>query len=353
MEIPENWEWDAERWAAAVRAHPQFRARVEVWFQGEQKSASAPFSAGVVTDTRVIAGQRRTLAMTVPPSWQRWFDLPGYLELRPYSGLIIGGQLVEVPQGRFLLPRPGKRWPAADVSFTANDYWTRVVKSNFPGPRVSPGGKILDQAAILMMEAGLGWAEITATSTYSAGPKLLENKTRTEAVAAFMKSVSAEAWLDRRGNPRIVDAIGIGAPTSSIERTAESALLESDNDKVYNQVAVRSSAQDVDFGTITREITSPYHPASPQQLGYTNVYNFASPLLTDPAQGAKAADTLLARVSSLAESYSYECLPDPTRDAGDTIAGITVGQIESVTHPLTLGVRQMVTTVNTQPDPDE
>lgn len=344
MWIPQGWEWDPARWARAIRTHQQVRNRVEVWRAGTRLSSAAPFSTGEVTDQRVVAGQRRSLTLTVPESWQRWFD-DGFIELRVFSGLRLSrGLVVECPLGRFPVLRPKRVWPAQDITINAVDYWQRVVNNNFGGPVMSPGGRIVNQAAQLMLEAGVGWPEITATNTSSAEAVLLEG-TRTEAVAGFMESTSAEAWIDREGVARIVDSQIIGVPTSATDGNTESSALEPDWEKVYNQVAVRSSAQDVDFGTVTATIGYDAHPASPRKLGYVRTYNYSSPLLMNSDQGKAAASTLLQRVSALSQVYTYTCIPDPTRDAGDTIEGKTVSMIDTITHPLSLDGRQVITTV--------
>ena len=70
-----------------------------MWSAGVLVTEDAPFVNGSVTDTWVMVGVRRNLALTVAPSvdWLKWLELP-LLELRPYRGIQYKrGEVVECP----------------------------------------------------------------------------------------------------------------------------------------------------------------------------------------------------------------------------------------------------------------
>jgi len=353
---------DPERWKRALRGSHTATIRMELWADGTILSEAAPFEGGSVTD-EWVTGARRSLSTSIflNRSWRRWLDNYSGLELRPYRGVRFSRHsLVECPMGRFPMRQPDIGRNTEAISVQCDDYFQRATASKFGGPTMSPGGRITLAIAQLLTQAGLPDARITATSTRSAAPVLLDGNERDQAVADLARSIAAEVYLDREGVPRIANARTIGAPTVDLGRLGY--LIKLDISKVYNVVSVRSSASDVDFGTVTAAITWPEHPAHPYRLGSKKypeyrVLNYASPLLLDAAQGIDAARTILARRAGQARTVQYSDIPDPSTDAGDTATGTTkdgreVAQIQTVVTPLTVQEMQVITTVSTQIEED-
>lgn len=355
------WEVDGpDRLARAVRSSHTVTSRVEVWSDGKMLTESAPFLEGSVSNDWVVAGISRSLDLTVPPNrfWMGVFDSP-IVEVRPFRGVRYSrASAVECPMGVFPVLPPEMTRPAGPVKIQADDYYQRVQQADFTYPTMSYGYRIVDTLAWLVANAGLPWPLVTSRSQQVA-PGVLMDKTRHDAVLSFSKSASVETIIDREGNPTIQDARVLGAPTSEIltgaGQSAVGVAVKPDWSKVFNVVTVTSSAQDVDFPPQIMAITDSQNPAHPSRIGW-RVKKWSSPLLMDAESGLKAALTILLRVSGQARSYQYQCLPNPSTDAGDSVLGATmrgteVSQILNVTTPLTgKGGLQSVTTVSTQLD---
>lgn len=357
--------FDPDRWQRAVAGSHRAVIRMEVWSGTEQLSENAPILSGTATEDWAT-GIRWHLNMTVPPTraWLRWLSLPS-LELRPYRGIRLSPSLTWMaPLGRYPLLPPELDRPYAPISISVSDYYQWVSTAKFPGPVMSYPGKITGAIIRVLSEAGLPGAEVR-TGNQSAAGSVLIDKQRDEWVASAAKSISCEVFLDRDGKPVIADAVRLGTPTSKALMgsggTAVGVKRSPDWSKVYNVVYASSSASDVDLPTERAAITLPSHPAHPNRLGSPSrpnyrVYLYSSPLLRSTAQIQQAARTILQRVSSMAEQYSYVCIPDPMRSASDTMLGATVDggsqavQIQTVSHPLTLEEDQQITAVSTRVD---
>lgn len=357
--------FDPDRWTRVLSGSHKATVRMEVWADGVMQSESAPLLSGMATEDWAT-GPRWSLSCTVPPTraWRRWLDGP--VELRPYRGVQVSRSVTwEAPLGRYLVLPPERTLPQGPISISVDDYWQWVSSAKYAGPVMSPPGEIARAIAQVMAEAGLAGVDIRSTNHRSAGSVLID-KQRDEWVIGAARSISAEAYVDRDGTPVVVDSPRLGAPTSRALTgdggTAVGVRRTPDWPRVYNTVAASSSATDVDLPTEWVSITLPSHPAHPARIGTPSrpnyrVYTYSSPLLRTTEQIKQAAQTLLERVSSTAEQYSYECIPDPLRGAGDTmlgqaITGTQLVQMQSVGHPLTIGEAQPITAVSTRVDDD-
>ncbi len=354
---------DPEKWARAHAGSHTSTCRVELWSGSKMLSESAPVIDGAVTDDWVIAGVRRSLTMTVPPTpaWLRWLTQDS-LEVRPYLGVRYSRILTdECPMGRYPLTQPERTMPAGPIPISVNDYSDWIEGADFvdtPVPR--PAGKITDAIRWLVRGAGLPDPVNISTATERSG-KVLLDQTRMDAVAEAAKSVAVDVYMDRRGVPTIADSLTLDDPTSEIlvgdGGTAVGVAVKPDPSKVYNVISVKSSATGVDFPAQVARITWEGHPAHPYRLGSRarpreRVFHYSSPLVTTPAQAMRAAQSILARKSAPARTTVYQSFPDPSRDAGDsawgsTMTGSEVVQIDQVVHPFR-PAPSTITTVSTQ-----
>lgn len=356
---------DPERWARLLSGSHRATIRMEVWADGQFQTGSAPLLSGTATE-QWTTGPRWSLSCVIPPTraWLRWLDGP--VELRPYRGARINPTTTwEAPLGRYLLLPPERTLPDGPISLTVDDYWQWVSSAKYPGPVMTPPGEIARAIAQAMADAGLGGVDIRSTNHRSAGSVLVD-KQRDEWIAQAADSIGAEAYVDRDGTPVIVDSPRLGQPTSRALTgnggTAIGVKRTPDWARVYNAVAASSSANDVDLPTEWASITLPSHPAHPARMGTPSrpnyrVYTYSSPLLRTTEQIKQAAQSILERVSSMAEQYSYEAIPDPFRGAGETLLGQTMDgtqlvQMKSVGHPLTIGEAQPITAVSTRVSDD-
>jgi hypothetical protein len=242
------------------------------------------------------------------------------------------------------------------LTVTANDYYQRIVDAKFAYPVQTETQPVVNAILDLFYNSGavlpgLQNPVILTTTGGVAAAALLE-RARHDAIVDYAKSFSLEVFVDRVGQPTIADAQVLGVPVSDLAGTVEKATVKSDDTKVFNQVAVTSSAQGVQFDAQVA-VADRSSPAAQWRIG-PKVLTYSSPVITSPDAALSAALSILAKVSGQALTYTYSCVPDPRRDAGDTITGpdptgeVVVTQIASVTHPLTANGRQAITTVSTQ-----
>lgn len=351
---------DPARFTRASTASHQVSIRLEAWSQGVEVDEMS-FTDGDVTDTWVSVGVRRALDLTVQPSraWQRLLALP-LVELRPFRGIRFSrSSVMEVPCGRFpILPGDQAR-PLSAIKISADDYYQGVIQADLSYPVQTDAKRATDAIAELLTPfAGpAGRTNVTATNTSEAAATLLE-KSRHDAIVDYAKSFGLEVFIDRLGVPTIGDVQVLGTASTDLLAgpggAVESMTVKPDWDKVYNQVSVSTTAQDVEFPAQVAVITDPKHPAAPWRIGY-RVLKMSSPLLLTAADAMTMAQTVLIKAAGAAETYQYNCMPDARRAAGDSVLGATMTgtstfQIKSVTTPLRADGRQVITTINTQLD---
>lgn len=353
---------DPDRLARALAASHRVTSRVEVWSDGVLVTESAPFLDGTVTDTWV-SGLRRHLDLTVPPTrqWFRWFDL-GSLELRPFRGVrFSASSSVECPLGVFPVLRPGTALPVSDITIAVDDLWSRVQHADFADPTFMPSGSVEHAFSFLFRGAGLeppGVPDVSLGNT----KRVLIEKSRSDALVELARANDVEVFIDRGGASRVRKPPRRVPATSEVlvgfGGTATGVVVEPDWARVFNIVSVTSTAPDVVFAPQVAALTDVTHPAHPYNMGTRDhpdyrVFKWSSGQLFTAAQAHKTAVSLLQKVAGGALTYSYDCVPDPSRDAGDSVLGSTrtstvTAQIETVTHPLTAAGVQKVTTVSTQ-----
>lgn len=345
---------DPVRYARALRASHRVATRLEVWSQGVPVD-EASFEDFTVTDTWVTAGVRRSLSLTVEPTraWLKYLDLPA-LDVRPYRGIQFSrSSSVLCPLGVFPVLAPGQGLPVSKISINADDLYQRVVRASFAVPLQTADGSLGETLVGLLNGAGLEAHVLTGAAGARVPAVLFDkgNGSRAKAIGDYAKSAGVEVWVDRLGLATVADGAGLTVPATDLFGTTRSFTTKADASKVFNQVAVSSSAQGVSFDPQRAYITDPDHPASPQRVfGYT-VLDYASPLILTPDDALFAAQQILAKVSGEARTYTYACVCDARRDAGDSILGqamkgTQISQIASVTHPSKGD--QTVSTVSTQ-----
>lgn len=356
--------WDKPRWDRMVASAGELTCRVEIWSGDTMLAESAPVQDGNVTDQWVTVGPRRKLAMTALPTrdWLRWLTFSS-LEIRPYLGFRFSRRLsLECPMGRFPLDPPEMTLPSSLISIQADDYGIYLSDADFSDkPNQRRAGLITDAIADLVRGAGLPDPTVTATSTATSGVVVLDGS-RLDAVTDAARSISAEVWLDRSGQPVIAEgttlaASGLYSVLTGDGGTAAGVAVKPDLGQLYNVVSATSSAQGVEFPAAVASIGNTDHPAHPYRLGSPakpryKVLHYSSPLLMDSAQALKAATTMLTKRSALAGAITYTAFPDPARDASDTVLGATItgarlAQLQSVTHPFRAAYSTL-TTVETQ-----
>lgn len=328
--------------------------RVEAWSNGQPLSEAVEFKDGSVRDDWKI-GARRSLSLTVPQNrtWLRWLALPN-LEIRPYRGVRLGDSAISqewCALGRYEIKARPRSLRGGDLSLSASDLWQRVIDQTFEGPRAvgEVGYRIKDVIVELIVETGIrrGFDDVTATSEALA-PAFLWEKTRDDAITEMCTSISAEAFVDREGALKVQDAQNGTAPVWFLGGLKDVDVV-TDHAYVKNVVIVKSSAQGVDI-TARSAINDPNHPAHRNNLGSDVVMVWSSPLITTQEQADSAAYSLLWKHSWPARQLSIQMMPNPALDAGDVVyvdsgAGAEPVQIQSITHPLTLGAHSSVTTV--------
>lgn len=350
---------DPERLARAIQSGARMMPRLEVWSRGRRQTSSAPFEPGGTVTADWVTGITRTLNVTVQPVavWQKYLALQT-LELRPFLGVRLSNRLtVECPMGVFPWQPPTRSRPNnAAIQIQCDDYWSWLVNSGRPARVFNFTGRVTTGISNLIVSGGLPSPTITATDTRRVSPQLLD-KSRHEVIVEQAAAIGAEALVDRLGKPLLRNIPTLGSPTTTAitgETGTVGKLTESYNLDVFNEVASWSSAQDVDFPEQVAQITWPFHPAHKSRIGRRRK-EFTSPLLLTELQAMAASLTILAKESSRAREMTYERLPDPTTDPGDSMLGqlvdgsTKVQQVSKIVTPLGKG-SQTVTGVGTQVD---
>lgn len=354
-----NTDDDYDRFSRALGRSHQVSTRIEVWSTTGMLADAAMWIDGSVTD-EWVTGMRRTMSLTVPPTrrWMGWFANEARLEIRPFRGIRFSPALtIECPMGRFPVLPPERAVPAEEIKINAHDYWDFVKFSDFVGAAGSATGLIVDQLARLIRDARLP-EPIVATADRTTTPGVIFERTRHDAIEELATAIAAECYIDRLGRPVIAplrlqtDATSEALTGSG--NTVTGIQVDPNWDDVYNVVTAASTANDVDFPTQAAYIEWIDHPAHPNQVGWLKTLKITSPTLRDADQALDAARAKLVKVCAPASTVTYKCVPDPRRDASDSILGTTLDrdsvttQIQKVTTPFKAGDDQTVETVTTR-----
>lgn len=350
---------DAERFSRALKSTHKVASRVEVFRGHDRLSYDAPWLSGTVTDTWTIAGVRRTFSLEVPPTptWLEWLSTP--LVVRPYRGIRYArNQVVECPLGVFPVLMPERDYTrTARIKINADDLYQRVGRAKFSAPYQTSELPLAEQIDALLQGAGLDPAVILIGASVTRAAQTFEDS-RADAIGELAKAGPFEVYIDRDGRTTINRHRALEAtPTAYLivgQHIIESIRLKPDWDKVFNQVSIKSTKQDVEFDPVVLSITDRNHPAHPSKMFGYNVKVYSSNAIENRDQAVAIAEAMLPKVSGAANTYTYTCVPDPRLDAGDTITASALDgsfqfcQIDSVTTPLDAGGRQTITTVSTQ-----
>lgn len=349
---------DPDRYARALRGAHTATTRLEVWSQG-QPVDEAPFEDWTVTDTWVTAGVRRSLSLSVEPTraWLKFLELPS-MEVRPFRGVRLNRSTVmESPCGVFPVLTADRALPVSKLGISADDRFGQVIRASFATPVQTTDRPMGDVLTWFLNGAGLH-AKVTTSAAGQMVPGALFDKgngSRAKAIGDYAKSLAIEVWVDRVGDATIADGAALVIPgDSDMSGTVKSMSSKSDPSKVFNQVSVSSSAQGVNFDPQVAVITNPSHPAYPSNIGGNSVLFYSSPLILTPADAMASAKSILAKASGQALTYSYSCVCDARRDAGDSITAPlvtgTTGTFQIATVTVPAKGDQTITTVSTQQD---
>lgn len=336
------------------RAH-QGISRVSVFSAGQQLTDNAPVVDGSVSEKDAL-GIRRSLSLTVEPSaeWLQWFQLPR-LEVVVYAGYSWGASEWLSPMGVYGVLPPQQTYPRKTITINADDRWQYVQMDGFlrtfpsyPGLAVDVAARLIDEVGILIPTDTVGVSNRTATV-----PTMIWGKpdSRHDTIKSVLEPIAATAFITRLGHPIIRDTSirDTGPPlTDGEDGTVISVSTTPDWSKVYNQISVTSSKEGVSFDPVPVVIEDPGHPAHAWRIGRRSVPGgYSSPLIDTPAQAAAVGVAMLEKASAPALSWSVECVPDYSREAGDRVSVTTVGlgtvdaTIAEIVHPLGQGKQTM------------
>jgi hypothetical protein len=355
------WLPASARTHAAVALPHVASVRVEVWRGDEQigEVTGSDIAGGSVTD-QWVSGVRRNLTMSVPPTrdWLTWLAVG--VEIRPFRGVSFGPGDVEMcPLGRFPVRKFTKPRTASEVPVRAQDRWQRVASNTLPFPMMAYPGLVRDVVATLLGEIDLFRVGVvnTATSTAST-PSGLWSDTRAKTISDLLTAIGAEAYVDRDGVPTIRDRPVTGTPVGTLRAgrggTVTELVEEVDWESVVNAVEVFSSATDTTLEPVWVGVTWSDDPAHWSRIGGWQSTRYASPVFTSRDQMVAAGETLLLKGAAPARQWSAQVIPNAGFDASDTVwvetpdGTLELAQIQQVTHPLTAGALQSISTVSTR-----
>lgn len=349
--------WDVpDRWNPGYSGKP--KVTIMVISEGSYVATTSDFLGGSVTE-RWASGVRSSLSLTVAPTpqWLQWFALPR-LELQVFSGFDWVTSEFLCPLGIFPVDPVPPSLPASQVTVSAQDRWQNIVLDDFAYTQSSmaylrsdlyeTSVPIRDAVARMIDQTDLGPETVVSASRSDALPNVMLQKTRDATIKELVESIGAEAFVDRQGVPQVRDrASQPGRPISDGNGGTLLGITESwDYQETFNRVGVSTSNTDSVFFPVFVEITDTTHPAHWSKMRKRTM-RYSSPLLTNADQALAAGRTLLAQKSSVARSWSVECIPDPSRMPGDVVTvtsdlGVVTGVVNEVKHPLGDGSQTIV-----------
>jgi hypothetical protein len=337
----------------AIRQGATYVPRLEVWTEGARLTSSAPIIPGSgVIEASWRTGITRTFGVSVPADdrWLRYLKRPA-LELRPYLGVRVSSrQVVDFPMGVFPW-QPGMRsTPRAEqIDIRCDDYWSWLLGSGRPAHEWNYGGMALESIAQMIADGGITYPVVEGASDRYMPYQLLD-KTRHDVIADWCQAVGYEALVDRSGRSRLRPVVPLGAPTTEAVRgwegTAASISEGMNRAEMKNQVATWSTAQNVVFPEQVAQIDDPDHPAHASKIGPRRLEQ-SSPLYGTAEHAKAGAETLLAKHAALARVMTYERLPDPSTDPGDSMLGqlmdgsTEVQQVDVIVTPFGRGLQRV------------
>lgn len=300
------------------------KTRLDLYSQGVPQATDVHFEDGSITDQEVIAGQRRSLTLSIPDDywWTRWLQLPG-LEVRPYGGLDYGASDELCPLGVFEIQQRPRRLTPGTLQLTAPDRWgSRISQAGFLTDRWSnPTWSAALSLSRLIRESATSWQREQVVETLvdrGRTPRVLW-RDKSQAMNDLAQSLAAEALFDRVGIP-VIRNRRYGANVVTLRDGVGGTLTEmsrvSDQSRILNRVSVSSSNPDVKFDPYILSISDPNHPAHESKVG-VKAKAFQSQSLRDRAAAGRMAKDILRRSSSWSRQLSGTMIVDFSLESGD------------------------------------
>jgi hypothetical protein len=360
----------SSRWLPALVASHFIVNTVEVWEAGNLLGR-LPISSGSVTDAWV-SGTRRSISMTTQATDPVKSMIHPGVELRPYSGIDYrSGPLELLALGCFPVTDDiDTSRPNQPLTLNCQDRWQLVYAADFVTPRsTNPALTIVAQVVQFLVEVGQWTAsqiDMQFTSSVPVVAQTFDTSPGGRATACIdlLKTIGAEVFVNRQGNPVIRYRQAAGSPAAvfapGVRQKDLSATRSTAN--VYNVVYAFSTSIDPAFPALsyTARITDPTHPAYPRPGVPIHPISLSSPQFTTALQLKNAAQKELSRISREARQISIvPTAPDPSLNASDTVTAIWAStgvsenqQIQQIVHPLTLTDNPAITCVSSRSSED-
>ncbi len=351
----------------ALNGSHTIQVKVEVWRGGEQigEVAGEQILAGSVTD-KWVSGVRRTLEMQVEPTsdWRQWLQIG--VELRPFRGVWFAPHEIEMcPLGVFPVRAFDRPFGArSEIPVRAQDRWSRVVADTFGSPIRAYQETVARTIALLVEEVDPYSISVSIeTASEMRTPPGVWEKGRSETILDLADVIGVDVFMDRNGSPVIRDRPQRGNPVWTLRTGTSGVILDGgetvDWTNVVNSVGVFSTAADSTLEPVWLGISDPESPAYRGVIagggtGGWQATRVSSSAFTTREEMIAAGQAALVKGERPARQRTLTAVPHPGLDAADTVLvetapgeALELVQIDQVTHPLTAGDAQSITTVTT------
>lgn len=359
------WATSTDYTTALLSGSRRWATRVEVLWADSVVAALSVVSDGKVSiDQQAV---RRSLTATLidadgslTPADARDLLSPKGTEIRVYRGLLVAGEYEWVPLGVFGVNQPTvtAHNDGTKVELRAYDRVDAIRQRRFTMPWTVPSGTPTADAISDIVTSRLD-VPVRITSTGHTAPESVfdELSDPWDAVRALAEADTLVAYFDPLGTLVVTrdDPVDTGitfAPGESSLLLGVSRTMSAE--KTYSGVIVKGEHPDK---TPIRVELWDVDPASPTYAFGPfgkRPYGFTSSLVTTEGMAREAAETIMNRVTRMAQEIEIEIIGHPGHDVGD---GITVEDPESRTSgyyavtaaeiplrpgPITLKARQVI-----------
>lgn len=318
---------------ASVHGSHVATAKIDAYYSGSLIQSGLDAVDGSVT---VDSGQavRRTFTSTLADQAQ----FPGVgvynSPFAPYGtrhyvyrGVVYPQGVTEwCPLGVFRIDRVSSPVEPGLITVNGADLSQAVVDSRFLAPTTSvTTNTVPTEIARLIRGSSLGGSQAVRDLTGSGAstPAVTWDRDRWQAIQELALTIGAEVIFGPDGTaiirpvPQVTDPIQwavnvtdiVITGTRTLDRAEVYNIVVATGERTDNVAPVRAVSQDTNSSSATY-VSGPY--------GSVPVF-YSSPLLTTTSAAQKAADTILARVRGLSRQVTFECVPDPSIEAGDVM----------------------------------
>ena len=260
---------------------------------------------------------------------------PG-IELAPWRGIVVGGEVEQVPLGRFVVTNVAVARSADGIELTAtcSDLSLRIARANWTAPLIIAKGTLLVDALAAILEDR--WPDVTLGFDDTTTDDALGTKAVYGAGAGSDPWSDAVALAQAHGYTLTFDQVGAAVlrddtgaawstPVYEYARDATAVILDTSRDadltRLYNGVVASGEGSDV-AASVHGEAWDD-DPASPTYylgpLGKVP-YFYSSPLLATDDQAAAAAASLLLKVKGRVETLSWSQVVNPALEPLDAVS---------------------------------